>query len=214
VSEYYPRVRSLVSRPPIGFLNENLFGLVGGVAVEEEAGVVRSTLVSPSGTAPALSGLLVLNMPRWMRERAREHLSASRANLGRMWMALQNYATTRGHFPEGLDEFLGLFAPGEREEVFASPAAAAVLGPDAARRRSYRYIPGLSTMDEPGRPIVYEADAWHYEFMGMMPGAGDEPAETGAYVPWRLVLQLDGTIRAYPEEVFQREILPRIQANQ
>jgi hypothetical protein len=214
VNAFFPRIKTITRRPPIPVVSQHMPGVACGVALLQEAEQCRTTLVSPTAVAPTLSGMLALNMPRWVRERARLYLSRSRSNIGKMWLELQTYATQRGHYPESLAEFRELFPKERRASLFACPAAVEKVGYDAALEQSYLYLSGLRTNDEPDLPILYEGAPWHSEYRDMLQPQGPQPTESGPYSQWRLVLHLDGTISAYSEEEFQAEILPRIRARE
>lgn len=217
-----PSFASIGSLPPSDVMRTFLAGVVGEMEVESDRSVSRTTLISPMGTLPAFAALLVLHTPRWIRERARNDLLVSREHLQRLWLGLQKYATLYGRFPADLmqerKEILrqcGSLSPEQAESLFLSPAAIPYLGEEEARDSSYRYVTGIRPNDEPDMPILFENGCWHYDYEGQIrPTAGKEPTDTGEYLPWRLVLTLDGTIKEYREEEFQREILPRIEARE
>ncbi len=213
VRTYFPNLQNVSNRPPLSVISKHIFGIAGGVVPKPGDIACHSTVVSPCAVGPSLAGLLLINLPRWIRERARIYHRNSRENLGRIWLILQNYATQRGHYPESMEELQGLFPRGdEQRRTFISLAAVEQIGLTEAARNSYSYVLGVRPTDEPNRPILYESGPWHYEYRGIMRPKGGHPTETGPYTQWRLVLQLDGTIRAYTEDEFQRRILPRIKA--
>lgn len=211
VSSFFPRIKTAVSRPPMSLLSDHVCGLIGGVKVESGAGTVSSTFSGPFPAAPALSALLALEMPSWIRERSRRYLSESRLGMGNIWLALQTYATNYGHYPENMDELRRLFPQAQQARNFLTPAAVAKVGLEEAARRSYSYVRSLRPTDEPDMPILYESEPWHDEYRGMLQ---PQPAEEGPYLQWRLVLTIDGNIRAYTDEEFNRLVLPRIKARE
>ncbi len=211
---YFPPLGNISNRPPMSLVNKYFSGIAGGVRVKPEDLACRSTMVGPLPTIPALAGLLGVGMPQWIRERARMYLSKSRQNLGRIWLELQTYATQRGHYPESMEELRRLFSRFQQRNLFVSLAAVEQKGLEEAARNSYTYVLGLRPTDEPDRPILYESAPWHYEYTGMMRPKGPQPMETGDYLRWRLVLQLDGTIRAYTEDEFKKRVLPRIKVEE
>lgn len=214
-----PQFRSVSGLPSSSIIRGFLSGMCGGVTVQTGGAVCRSTVISPVGLTPSMTGMMILRLPSWMRQRERVFLSTARANLGKMWMKLQSYATRSGKFPAGSNQSMApimqLFSAQERDELFNNPAAVTELGVEGARTQAYRYVSGLRTMDEPDFPLIYEAGPWHYEYDGIMrPSGNNFPHESGEYRQWRLVLTLDGRITAYTESEFIHDVLPRIQDNQ
>jgi len=210
VKAYFPSLTSVSNRPPMSLVTKHITGIAGGVEPRAGELACRSTIVSPCTTIPSLAGILTVNMPRWIRERARLYLRDSRENLGQIWLSLQTYATQRGHFPDSMEELRGLFSRPMQRRIFVAMAAVEQKGLEEAARNSYTYVLGVRPTDEPDRPILYESGPWHHEYRGMMDVKGAEPSETGPYLQWRLVLTLDGTIRAYSEDEFQKSVLPRL----
>lgn len=213
LKRYYPRLEGVSNLPPMSLVNSYATGFGIGTTVKTGAPSITSTLVGPAPLMPGLAGLMTLKFPLWVRERSRLHQRYSRENLGRIWIELQTFATQRGHFPESYDDLRNLFEEEARAATFTSDAAVDYLGAEAAQR-SYNYLPGLRATDEPDLPVVWESEAWHYEYSGMFPEDDSDPKEEGVYRRYRLVLRLDGTIKAYSEDAFRRHVLPRIRARE
>lgn len=211
---FFPRLKSISNLPTMTMINKSTFGIAGGAQVREGQPYVRSTLTSPAPVIPSIAGLMGLHFPRWVRDRSRTQQLASRRKISRIWLALQTYATARGHFPESMQDLQNLFKAGEdRENLFTLEAARDYLGADA-KLNSFRYLPGLRATDEPDFPILYEADAWHWDYADMIGKLEEEGTETGPYQRYRLVLKLSGKIETYTEKEFKKRVMNRIRSRE
>ena len=214
IRTYFPRLTNLSNLPPMTMVSRHATGIASGISVNPANPYCRSTIVSPGPTIPAIAGLMTMHFPSWVRERSRKYQKDSRDNLGRVWLALQTYATQRGHYPESLAELKKHTPDKNWKKLLTCEAAIDYLGAEEAVRQSYKYVPGMRTTDEPDLPIIYESDAWHYEYSGMVPTGDDLPQEEGDYQSYRLVLRLDGTIKAYSQEDFKKKVLPRLRSRE
>ncbi|MCX7934117.1 MAG: hypothetical protein N3A66_02535, partial [Planctomycetota bacterium] len=198
-------------RPPFG---DYLGGAMAAAAIRPGEAICRWTVSTPLAMVPSLAGILAVKMPVWIRERERAQETRSRRNLGEIWLTLQNYATLHGRFPDSFADLQALFPEARRASLFVCEGALAETENVAeAAKISYQYVPRLRPTDEQDMPILYEGGAWHWDYEGMYPPPGSDRKrkEDGEYCRWRLVLRLDGTIQAYSEEDFKRQVLPRLQ---
>ncbi|MDR1519581.1 MAG: DUF3352 domain-containing protein [Planctomycetota bacterium] len=213
----YPRSSGLASRPPLAVLRRHVKGVMGVVhpAVPGDM-FVRISVQSPAPTFLAMIGGSVLSFPANLRANARKAMEASRANLKLIWLRLQEYASRFGHFPDNLDDLQNSLAaddvPAEElTDLFTAPAALSRLTPEEARRGSFRLVSGVTVSDEPDVPLVYEAEPWSEDFIGMHrndPTRG--PAESGEFAAFRQMIQLDGEVVTMTEKDFRKKVLPRL----
>ncbi len=212
IREHFKGIPSISTvRPPFV---DYLSGAMAAATVRAGEPLCRWTLASPLAMMPSMAGLLAIKMPVWIRERERMQETRSRRNLGEIWLTLQNYATLHGRFPDSLADLQALFPEARRASLFVCEGALAEVESVAdAAKISYQYVPRLQPTDEQDMPILYEGGAWHWDYEGMYPppGSNRKRKEDGEYRRWRLVLRLDGTIQAYSEDDFMRQVMPRLQ---
>jgi hypothetical protein len=206
----FPAVRAPHAIPPLRDISEHLFGMSSALSITDED-EVRASYYSPTGQMPALAGALVLAFPQWLRAREENAILEARTHLQNLGLALQEYATQYGHFPQTLSQepertILNDLLPQAMplETVTTNPGAVLRLGDrEEARKESYVYIPNLLPSDLPERVILYTAQPWHYRY---------RTRQRDVYERAYLVLRMDGSITAYSPADFERHVLPKIEA--
>ncbi len=216
--QFYPRSSGFNSRPPLTILRRYAKGVIGSVApLAEKDEFARLNLHGPIPMFGLTAAGVVMQYPKGLRQEGRAAMEKSRANLQALWLRLQLYSNRYGHFPESLDDLkadarrAGVESSQTLEGEMIAPAALSRMPPREAAEKSYQFLSGLTTNDEPDLPIIYEAEPWSEDFADMYP---DDPnksrKESGNFIPFRQYIRLDGKLITMPEHRFQQRMQPRM----
>ncbi len=216
--QFYPRSSGLNSRPPLTTLRRYAKGVIGSVApLGEKDEFARLNLHGPIPMFGLTAAGVVMQYPKGLRQEGRAEMEKSRANLQALWLRLQLYSNRYGHFPESLGDLkadarrAGTDSAQTLEQEMIAPAALSRMTPKDAADKSYKFLSGLTINDEPDLPIIYESEPWSEDFADMYPEAANKSRkESGAFIPFRQYIRLDGKLVTLPEHRFQQRMLPRM----
>ncbi len=193
--------------PSLSVISKYLFGVSIYMSASDDYGI-RFGCSSPIGVLPTVGIAKLLSAPVEIRNKEFNAIIKERKKISILNLALQEYATLYGKFPDSLTrlrdkEALSKLLPEGKNlnELLTNSAAVYRIGKDDAREESWRYVSGLRPSDVTSTIILYNKKPFHYKY---------RTEAKKIYEPFYMVLTIGGDIKLYSKNVFEKKIKPTI----